>query len=130
VSLPSGPCESDFMQVQVLLSAPYRSKGKLCSVFLCPKNIRPLPYSSFFTKKSCSLVCSVAGAFTTTHCHYELFARCYIPLIFTHYYFKKGCTGKCNMVNNLMALSLMRTIKNKKIQEAYTNEKQPHIKES
>ena len=77
----SGPCESDFMQVQVLLSAPHRSKGNLCSVFLCPKNIRSLPCSSFFTKSHARLICSVVNAFTTTRCRYQLF----VSLIQIHY---------------------------------------------
>ncbi len=75
----SGPYESDFMQVRPLLSAPRRSKGKLCSVFLCSKNIRPLPCSSFFTKSHARLVCSVVNAFTTTRCRYQLFVSFVLP---------------------------------------------------
>ena len=33
----SGPCESDFMQVQVLLSAPHRSKVRFTSTFYVKK---------------------------------------------------------------------------------------------
>ena len=70
----SGPCESNFMQVQVLLPAPRRSKVRFASIFLYKKVIRPLPCFSSFAKSHARLVCSVVNALATTRCRYQLFA--------------------------------------------------------
>ena len=87
----SGPCESNLMEVQVLLSAPRRNG--LCSVpiFVCTKISHALRRSSSFAKKHARQVCSLVNALTTTCCRYHLLAiiarfACLKPLILPHFY--------------------------------------------
>ena len=69
----SGPCESNFMEVQVLLAAPRRNG--LCSVpiFLCRKISYTLRRSSFFVKSHAQFACSFVNALATAHNRYQLF---------------------------------------------------------
>ena len=69
----SGPCESNFMQVQLLLPAPRRNG--LCSVpiFLCRKISHTLRRSSFFVKSHAQFACSFVNALVTAHNRYQLF---------------------------------------------------------
>ena len=69
----SGPCESNFMEVQVLLAAPRRNG--LCSVpiFLCRKISYTLRRSSFFVKSHAQFACSFVNALATAHNRCQLF---------------------------------------------------------
>ena len=51
-------------------------QSSLCSVFLCKKNIRPLPYSSSSAKSHACSVYSPVNVLATTPLRYQLFAVC------------------------------------------------------
>ena len=58
----SGPCEGDFMQVQVLFPAPRRGKVRFAPFFLFKKNLRPLPCPSFSAKSRARFGCALVNA--------------------------------------------------------------------
>ena len=79
---PSWPKEHDWKscmpQKGIWGSNPHLSatseQSLFCSVFLCKKNIRPLPCSFSFAKSHARLTCSVVNALTTVCCRCQLFA--------------------------------------------------------
>ena len=70
----SGPCESNFMEVQVLLSAPRWNGLRSIPIFLCRKISHMLRHSSSFAKGHIRVGYSVASALITPLAHYQPFA--------------------------------------------------------